>query len=508
MEMIATANKQEIRLGTRVKAPGDGSDDSSPRRSSLDGRLLSIPAESLTRHMCIFGRAGAGKSVTAMILASELHSIGRVSVVVLDRTGEFACSTLASLPGVTVYSPGDNFTISPFVRRSDNRDDDVERYISLMYHFVECSWSNGVFSPYQERALREALKTCYGYDSSRLSDVLSELEEQAGDSRDKVEWWLEGNQAVISRLAPIASGSLARVFDVDAPGVTAADFFQPGLCIVNLGLLETDQARNMASQILCRLFIDHGKKLGQTNDLRFVLIVDEAQHLAPNRQGYRGILQTYTELKKYGMGLVVVAPRPTNVSEDIIANSKTVVFHSLTSGKDIKLARNYMVSRPGAEKFETDLRTLEVGECLIQLNDPSTIIPAGCRVGLPEHGFLLVPAASVPVGGPIDTSKADSLVLSEEVAEEDSAQAICEKLPMWARQAAKLTADLGGSISRRSFMDRGHTPKQIKQIVSGQYPLLEENEPILHLTPLGRKVAMIEDQLNQGRHGTEVVSTS
>src|ERR1700691_1546027 len=49
MEMIATANKQEIRLGTRVKSPGDGSDDSSPRRSPLDGRLLSIPAESLTR---------------------------------------------------------------------------------------------------------------------------------------------------------------------------------------------------------------------------------------------------------------------------------------------------------------------------------------------------------------------------------------------------------------------------------------------------------------------------
>ena len=507
--MIATANKQEIRLGTRVKVPGDGSDDGHPRKSSLDQRLLSIPAESLTRHMCIFGRTGAGKSITAMVLASELHSIGHASVVVLDRTGEFACSSLASLPGVTVYSPGANFTISPFARRSNNCDDDVERYISLMHHFVECTWANGVFSPYQERALREALKTCYGYDSSRLSDVLSQLEEQADNSRDKVEGWLEGNQAVISRLTPIASGSLARVFDVDTPGVTAADLFQPGLRIVNLGLLETDPARNMVSQILCELLIDHGKKLGQTKDLRFVLIVDEAQHLAPNRQGYEGVLQTYaTELRKYGMGLIAIATRPTNVSEDIIANSNTMVFHSLTSGKDIELALNYMVSHLEAEKFETDLRTLDIGECLVQLNDRSTVIPAGCRVGLPEHGFLLLPPpAPVSGGQEADGTKTDSAFLIE-VPEEDPARVICENLPAWARRATKLTADSGGSISRRSLMDRGHTLKQLKQMVQGRYPLLEESGSALQLTHLGRKIAMIEDQLYQIHHGTEVVNRS
>ncbi|MDA4113255.1 MAG: ATP-binding protein [Thaumarchaeota archaeon] len=416
--MIATANKREIRLGTR-KATGDRSNYGHPGKSSLDERILSIPVGSLTRHVCIFGRNGAGKSITAMVLASELHSIGQASVVVLDRTGEFACSSLASLPGVTVYSPGTNFLISPFARQSDNCDDDVERYISLMRHFVESSWDEGDFSPSQERALREALKTCYAYDSSRLSDVLSQLEAQESESRVRAKGWSEGNQTVISRLIPIASGSLARVFDVDAPGVSAADLFQPGLRIVNLGPLETDHARNMASQILCKLLIDHGKKLGHTKDLRFVLIVDEAQHIAPNKRDYDGILEEYaTELRKYGMGLMVIATRPTEVSENIIANSNTIISHSMTSNRDIELVLNYMVHSLEAEKFEAELRMLDVGECLVQLNDRSTITPVRCRVGLPEHGFLLPPhPASVPVGREKDTPETDSLVLSEEVTE-------------------------------------------------------------------------------------------
>jgi hypothetical protein len=54
-------------------------------------------------------------------------------------------------------------------------------------------------------------------------------------------------------------------------------------------------------------------------------------------------------------------------------------------------------------------------------------------------------------------------------------------------------------------MDKGHTLKQVKQMVHGQYPLLEESGSALQLTRLGRKVAVIEDQLREIHHGTEVI---
>ena len=396
--MNQTVTKREIRLGRRVIGPRVGA-SFRLQKGSLEERLVTIPFESLARHACIFGKTGSGKSVTGMVLAKELSALGDISVLILDRTGEFARSPLSSLPNATVYTPGLNLTISPFSRRSDNRGDDLERSVSLMHHFVGTSFKGAVFSPYQERALRDALKTCYGFDSSRLSDVLSELDAQGERSKKEVKGWLEGNQAVISRLTPLASGSLARVFDVDGPGLSESSLFEPGLHIVNLGALQTDEARNMMSQVLCELLISYGKKLGRTGGLRFVLLVDEAQHIAPSRWDYDGILENYAgELRKYGMGLVVIATRPTQVSENIIAHSNTIVCHSMTSGKDIDLALNYMVGKLAAKGFSSGLRALEVGECFVRLADETADTPVGCRVGLPEHGLQVDP----PLSGPDD----------------------------------------------------------------------------------------------------------
>ena len=304
------------------------------QRNGMGEQQVVIPVDSLTRHMCIFGRTGVGKSVTAKIVAGELLAAGGSAVLVLDRTGEFARSSLASQPGAFVLTPGVNLTISPFARRSENRADDLEKSISLMHHFVGSSFRGTLFTTFQERALRDALRVCYVHESSRLSDVISQLEAQAEESRDKFKGWAEGNQAVVSRLTPLASGSLARVFDTDSSDLSVPDLFKPGLRIVNLGALDTDEARNMLSQVLCKLVMDHGKKLGETKSLRFLLIVDEAQHIAPSRRDYEGILEKYAnELRKYGMGLLVIATRPTQVSEDNIANANTIVCHSLTSSE-------------------------------------------------------------------------------------------------------------------------------------------------------------------------------
>ncbi|MGD0638686.1 MAG: DUF87 domain-containing protein [Nitrososphaerales archaeon] len=213
----AATPQREIRLGHRVDASGDSSIFKLQHDQTPEDRLVTVPADSLTRHMCVFGRTGSGKSVTGMVIAKELSAIGGVSILVLDRTGEFAHSPLSTLPGTTVYTPGANLALSPFARRSDNSDDDVERAISLMHHFVGSSFRGITFTPYQERALGEALKACYGADTSRLSDVLSELRAQGEVSHNKVKGWLEGNETVVSRLRPLASGSLANVFDTDAP---------------------------------------------------------------------------------------------------------------------------------------------------------------------------------------------------------------------------------------------------------------------------------------------------
>ena len=70
----------------------------------------------------------------------------------------------------------------------------------------------------------------------------------------------------------------------------------------------------------------------------------------------------------------------------------------------------------------------------------------------------------------------------------------------------KLAADSDGSISRRSFMDEDHNLKQVKQMVHGQYALLEESGSELQLTRLGKKIDVIEDHPCEAQPRTGVVN--
>lgn len=483
---------RQIRLGRKMRGPADGSSYSLPRLNPAEeAELVTIPADSLSRHVCIFGRTGAGKSITGMVIASELARLGGISIVILDRTGEFSRSGLATLPNATVHVPGVNLAISPFARRSEDQEDDEEHSISLMHHFVESTFPGLNLSPFQERALRDALNHCYSRGRSRLSDVISQLEAQGEKSRDKVKGWLEGNQAVISKLIPLARGSLAKAFDLESSEMSADLLFRQGLHIINLGTFDTDEARNMLSQVLCKMAIDHGKKLGETKTLRLVLMVDEAQHIAPSRKDYDGILEKYAiELRKYGMGLMVIATRPTQVSENIIANCNTIICHSFTSSKDTDLVLNYMVSRLEVDRFISAIRTLDVGECLVQCHDARTV-PLTCKVGLPEQ-LSLLSRDSMPTGLRSSPENGGSGATDDIVVpSNDSAWTINGKLPPWAIEVAMIVERAGGRLSWEVVQRRINSNRKVKQMVHGRYPLLEFEGGDLVLTKLGEKIAAI-----------------
>jgi len=176
---------------------------------------------------------------------------------------------------------------------------------------------------------------------------------------------------VISRLHPFSVGRLAGVFDADSPALETKRLFEPGLHILDLEPLDTDEAKNLLCQTVASQVSGQGRRMGITKELRFVLVVDEAHHISPNQRNYLSVLERYAlELRKYGMGLVVIATRPTLISENILANCNTVICHQLTGSKDIDLALNYLVNRLEEDRFLSEFRLLDVGDALVQLNDP------------------------------------------------------------------------------------------------------------------------------------------
>jgi DNA helicase HerA-like ATPase len=455
-----------------------------------------VPLSAFQRHVCILGKSGAGKSVTGMILARQLSQY--CSVLVMDRTGEFA-SSLGHLTGTTVYEPGSNLTVSPFAgddpaASAHGSSDDVERAVSLMEHYLQVSIGTGL-TPLQARVFREALG--YRFESltprAGISQVIGTLRAMQMRLRG-MKGWAESVEAVISRLHPFSVGRLAGVFDADSPALETKRFFEPGLHIIDLEPLDTDEAKNLLCQTVASQVSGHGRRMGITQELRFVLVVDEAHHISPNQRNYLSVLERYAlELRKYGMGLVVIATRPTLISENILANCNTVICHQLTGSKDIDLALNYMVSRLEEDRFLAEFRLLDVGDALVQLNDAERgANPVKFHAAAPSDLVLNSASQASSTRPPSAQPAQPSERLEFQIPpKEDSAWDIYESLPPWAREAARLASLSDGVIPLKLLEGENPSNSKVKEMVHGPYRIFSMSGNSMVLTQLGYKIAAI-----------------
>ena len=129
--------------------------------------------------------------------------------------------------------------------------------------------------------------------------------------------------------------------------------------------------------------------------LRVVVVIDQAQHLAPNEKWYISVPENFAiELRKYGLSLVTCASRPSLVSPNIIANSNTVISFMLNNMLDIETVAGYFVSGTRDGHIHEMLRMLPVGEAMLQSNHPVPRSPVRCRVTRAMEGVAVEKAPS------------------------------------------------------------------------------------------------------------------
>jgi DNA helicase HerA-like ATPase len=357
--------------------------------------IASISLESLRRHLCILGTTGSGKSVCATIICHELHRLG-VPTLILDRTGEYVAS-LGSLPEARTLRPGDNLVIALFKRRDEGPDFEafpldaqIEGWVSLLDHYNHTSYSEGL-SPLQTRVLREVFDEYYHgtrqtLTISNLIGKLRKYEEDVSDFRG----WPESIEATVSRLWPMVVSAMGEALDRSYETFEVASLFEPRLNIIDLSVLPDDRAKNLLSQVVLKEVYDVIRRKGKTEALRLVVLVDEAQHLAPRERGYISIPERFAiELRKYGFCLAVCATRPSLVSSNIIANSNTLISFMLNNQEDIDAVAGFLVGGARDAHVKETLRRLPVGEALVQLNHPQPREAARCRIGTGAQRRLL-----------------------------------------------------------------------------------------------------------------------
>ena len=138
-------------------------------------RPIEIPIAALTRHVCILGATGSGKSTTASVIALELAA-NKISTVILDRTGEYAQRLRTS--SALVYEPGKNLVMALLEFDSEvPLSVQVEGWVGIINHYTSVTYGAQV-SPLQSRVLREILTQYYTGAKTVLtvSGLISKLE--------------------------------------------------------------------------------------------------------------------------------------------------------------------------------------------------------------------------------------------------------------------------------------------------------------------------------------------
>lgn len=337
------------------------------RIRTLDPRPLgpaTIPLDGLTRHVCILGTTGSGKSTTAAVICLELARL-EVPALILDRTGEYA--ELLSSIGPRVLTPGENLAFSLLDPRGAYTHQHTEEWISLIDHFSHVNYGVGL-SPLQGRVLRDAFETYFRGTRRPLAvhELIARLQRTEVESSN-LSGWAESIEALVSKLWPMTYGAMGKAVN-SAPGsFNVGELFNSGVTVLDLSPLPNDKTRNMLSQIILKEVYEETRGRGKSAAVRLAVVLDEAQHLAPFEEGYVSMPERFAmELRKYGFSLILCATRPSLVSQNAIANCNTLISHMLNNQTDIEAAAGFFIGSGVGDQ----LRKLPVGVAMLQGNHP------------------------------------------------------------------------------------------------------------------------------------------
>ena len=320
------------------------------------GSPLYLLKSEVQRHVAIFGATGTGKTTTAAALALKLVK-RRVNVLVIDWHGEYG--ELALHAGGVLYIPGGEeypIVLNPFELIKGR---DVEESVELMVDFFSDLFG---LSHAQMFMLKEAIHHAYESALARgSSPILADVLHEVGVMPIKSGWDHETKMALLRRLRKLAEGKAGRALN-GASTVRVEELFS-GFKVIDLSEISDLAARSIVAATVLKLAYDYFTMLGGSDQLRQVIIVEEASNIMPPRRREGGISvgeRILMELRKYGVGVVVLAHSPASISSEILKNTCVKIIHSLKSTDDLRVLPSLVVAGEDLRQLAARLRPGEV----------------------------------------------------------------------------------------------------------------------------------------------------
>jgi uncharacterized protein len=382
------------------------------------------------RHAAILGSTGSGKSFAVSLILERAHARKHANIVVFDMHGEYASLANPNLlrdgkgkkpiasafkiagPG-DLEKPGDGVIFLPYwllnreemlsmiLDRSDqNAPNQASRFTLHVRALKEATLVD---------AKKSAVRATFTVDSPipyALPDLMAKLRQDdtakgvgVGGRDIKGEW--EGKLTrFISRLETKAEDrrygflfrppAAAQSYDWLAAQVSrllAASDGEHGIKIVDFSEVPSD-VLPVVTGVFARLLYDVQFWMEAEKRTPFVFVCDEAHLYLPVRDDADAVekqaLHTFERIakegRKYGVSLLVVSQRPSDVSRTILSQCNNFLVLRLTNDQDQGVVKRLM---PDSLAGILDgLPLLDTGEALL-LGD-AILLPARIRLKFPS----------------------------------------------------------------------------------------------------------------------------
>lgn len=371
-------------------------------RAFLNGNRL------FQRHAIVVGSTGSGKSYTTARLLDQIAELPQANVILFDIHGEYQTLDSDEFRHLRIAGPGD-------IGQDRGLDDGVLHlpfwllgYEALVSLFVDRSDQN---APNQAmlmtRCITDAKRA--NLDEDQYADILanftidspvpfsidgvhaelSELNHQMvqGARGEKQGPYFDKLSRMISRFEakrndrrlgfifqpPAACMEMAWLSEVThflIGGRGSQEDGKGGIKIINFSEVPSDILPLMVS-LIARLIFTVSQWTPPDSRHPIALFCDEAHLYIPERASSEsadeisvGIFERIAkEGRKYGVGLVVISQRPSEVNRTVLSQCNNVIAMRLTNGDDQSVIKRLLPDSLGG--FGDLLPVLDIGEALV-----------------------------------------------------------------------------------------------------------------------------------------------
>lgn len=339
----------------------------------------------LSRHVAILGTTGSGKSCTvASVVQSILATYPYPRLVFFDLHNEYSnafghgVDKNDALKEKTCYTPWEGFSLPYWFL-------DLDEFLDIYYPGAGTNQTGEL-----KRLITELKRSSIEVDSAIIERIscdspvffdIDELIERLSSAHDAAsgaankEHWLK----LKLKVEGVNSDSRYSFLKKEIGSRTSlADYFKrllglnlfpkKYLNILDLSGLPSE-VRNVCIGVLSRLCFDYKYWDADPEDLPLALILEEAHTYIPEEASARFSLcrerveRIAKEGRKYGIGLIVVSQRPSNISTTVLSQCGTFITLRLTNDIDQNKVKRFLPDTLGGQADM--LPSLQDGEALV-----------------------------------------------------------------------------------------------------------------------------------------------